>query len=65
MREQRGMSADALADAVGQTRQRIDAFEAGRVDPTYDMLVALAAALRTQPSAIVALAEELTDPSES
>jgi transcriptional regulator with XRE-family HTH domain len=64
MREQRGMSPDRLADATGMTRQRIDAIETGRLDPSYDLLLALAEGLRAQPSALVALAEELKGSSE-
>jgi transcriptional regulator with XRE-family HTH domain len=64
MREQRGMSPDRLADATGMTRQRIDAIETGRLDPSYDLLLALAEGLRVQPSALVALAERLKGSSE-
>jgi transcriptional regulator with XRE-family HTH domain len=64
MREQRGMSPDTLADATGMTRQRIDAIETGHLDPTYDLLLALAEGLRSQPSALVALAEQLRGSSE-
>jgi transcriptional regulator with XRE-family HTH domain len=63
-REQRGMSPDRLADASGMTRQRIDAIETGRLDPSYDLLLALAEGLRAQPSALVALAEQLKGSSE-
>jgi transcriptional regulator with XRE-family HTH domain len=64
MREQRGMTADELADATAMTRQRIDVLEAGRLDPTYELLLALSDALGTQPSALVALAEQLGESSE-
>jgi transcriptional regulator with XRE-family HTH domain len=64
MREERGMSPDRLADATGMTRQRIDAMETGRLDPSYDLLLALAEGLRAQPSALVALAEQLKGSSE-
>jgi transcriptional regulator with XRE-family HTH domain len=64
MREQRGMSPDGLADATGMTRQRIDAIESGRLDPSYDLLLALAEGLRSQPSALVALAERFKGSSE-
>lgn len=43
------------------TRQRIAMLEAGRLDPTYELLLALADALQTQPSAIVALAEQIKE----
>ena len=64
IREQRGMSPDELADATGMTGQRIDALETGRLDPTYESLLALADGLRVQPSALVALAEQLKESSE-
>ncbi len=64
MREQRGMSADELADVTGMTRQRIDALETGRFDPTYELLLALAKGLGIQPSALVAVAEQLEESSE-
>jgi transcriptional regulator with XRE-family HTH domain len=59
------MSSEQLAAAVGVTRERIDAIEAGDVDLTYDVLVALASALHAQPSALVALAERLAAGSET
>lgn len=64
MREQRGMSADELAGATGLTRQRIDVVETGHLDPTYELLLALAEGLRIQPSALVALAEQLKESSD-
>jgi transcriptional regulator with XRE-family HTH domain len=59
MREQRGMSADELAGATGIGRARLDALESGRLDPTYELLLALAEGLGIQPSALVTLAEQL------
>jgi transcriptional regulator with XRE-family HTH domain len=64
MREQRDMSADDLADATGMHRRRIDALEAGRVDPTYELLLALADGLGIQPSELVILAEQLKESNE-
>jgi transcriptional regulator with XRE-family HTH domain len=64
MREERGISADELADATDMTRQRIDVLETGHLDPTYELLLTLAEALGTQPSALVALAEQLKESSE-
>jgi len=61
MREQRGMSAEQLARATGISRQRIDTLEAGGLDPTYELLVRVAEALRTQPSILVALAERIAE----
>jgi transcriptional regulator with XRE-family HTH domain len=59
MREQRRMSADELASATSIGRERVDALETGRLDPTYELLLALAEGLDIQPSALVILAEQL------
>lgn len=64
MREQRGTSAEELADATGMSRHRIDALETGRLDPTYEQLLELAEGLGTQPSALVTLAEKLKESNE-
>jgi transcriptional regulator with XRE-family HTH domain len=64
MRERQGMSADELAGATDISRKRIDALETGRLDPTYELLLALAKGLAIQPSALVALAEQLKESSE-
>jgi transcriptional regulator with XRE-family HTH domain len=61
LREQRGLSAEELADATGMTRQRIDLLETGHLDPTYELLLTLSEGLRTQPSTLVALAEQLKE----
>lgn len=59
MREQRSMNVDALADASGVRRERIDALETGQLDPTYELLVEIADSLGAQPSELVILAERL------
>ncbi len=59
MREQRGMSTHELATSSGILRERIDALEAGRLDPTYELLVKITDGLGTQPSALITLAERL------
>jgi transcriptional regulator with XRE-family HTH domain len=59
IREQRGMSADELAEASGVLREHLDALEAGQLDPTYELLLEIADGLGTQPSALVILAEQL------
>jgi transcriptional regulator with XRE-family HTH domain len=64
MREQQDMSADELAVATGMNRRRIDALETGRLDPTYELLLALADGLGIQPSALVTLAEQLKQSNE-
>lgn len=64
MREQQNMSADELANAISMTRERIDALENGHIDPTYELLLALAKALGVQVSALVALTEEIEESNE-
>jgi transcriptional regulator with XRE-family HTH domain len=64
MREQRGMSADELAEAGGVHRERLDALETGQLDPTYELLVEVAEGLGAQPSALVILAEQLDIPTD-
>jgi transcriptional regulator with XRE-family HTH domain len=61
MRAQRGISADELAGAIDMSRERIDALETGHLDPTYELLLALAKGLRIEPSALVTLAEQLKE----
>ncbi len=63
-REQRSMSADKLADATGMERAQVDELEAGHLDPTYELLLALADGLGTQPSSLVTLAEQIKRTSE-
>lgn len=65
MREQRGMSADELAKAIDMPRQRIDALETGQLNPTYELLLAIADGLGIQPSALVTLAEQLRESNEA
>jgi transcriptional regulator with XRE-family HTH domain len=60
LREQRRMSPEDLAGAAGVERGRIDALEAGHLDPGYELLLALSDALGVQPSALVLLAEGLS-----
>jgi transcriptional regulator with XRE-family HTH domain len=64
MREQRGMSADELAGAIDMRRERIEALETGHLDPTYELLLALAEGLGMQPSALVTVAEQLKESNE-
>jgi transcriptional regulator with XRE-family HTH domain len=45
VREERGMSTDKLAAVAGVEREQLDELEAGRLDPTYDMMLALAKGL--------------------
>ncbi|MHB1537925.1 MAG: helix-turn-helix transcriptional regulator [Solirubrobacteraceae bacterium] len=59
VREQKRMSGDELASAVEVTRRCIDALEAGRLDPTFDLLLDIADALDSAASALILLAEGL------
>jgi transcriptional regulator with XRE-family HTH domain len=63
-REQQGMSADEFAADTGISRKRIDALEAGHLDPTYDLLLVLAKGLAIRPFALLTLAEQLKESSE-
>ena len=64
VREQRGISIDELAGAIDIRRQRIDALESGHLDPSYELLLAVAEGLGMQPSALVILAEQLKQSDE-
>jgi transcriptional regulator with XRE-family HTH domain len=65
MREQYGMSRSELAAATGIERERLDVIEAGQLDPTYDVLLALAEGLGVQIEALVIRAKELSEPGGS
>jgi transcriptional regulator with XRE-family HTH domain len=56
-RRQRGLSVEQLAGAAGLSRQGIAALEAGLLDPTYEVLLAVAGGLELELSALVALVE--------
>jgi transcriptional regulator with XRE-family HTH domain len=53
------MSAADFAAATGIKQGRLDAIEAGRSDPAYDVLLALAQALGVETAELVARAERL------
>jgi DNA-binding XRE family transcriptional regulator len=59
IREERGVAAAELAAASDVALAQIRALEAGRVDPTYELLLALAEGLGVRPSAFVIRAEAL------
>lgn len=59
VRQRRHMSSSELASRSGVARARIDALEAGRLDPTYDLLVAVAHGLDVQLAAFATRVEEL------
>jgi transcriptional regulator with XRE-family HTH domain len=59
VREAKGLSIEALAAAAEVTSKQLEALEAGRLDPDYELLLGLAECLDTRPSAFVIKAEEL------
>jgi transcriptional regulator with XRE-family HTH domain len=69
IRGERGMGVAQLAAAAGVDLRRIAALEAGRVNPAYELLLALAEALGVPASELVVRAEALSadfeDPGET
>jgi len=59
IRSERGMSVVDLAAASGIERTLIEALERGRLDPTYERMLALADGLGVRLSSFVVRAEEL------
>ncbi|HSZ05536.1 MAG TPA: helix-turn-helix transcriptional regulator [Solirubrobacteraceae bacterium] len=59
LRDERRLSQGELAVATGVGERRIQALEAGRLDPDYMLLLALAKALGVRAGALVIRAEEL------
>jgi transcriptional regulator with XRE-family HTH domain len=59
IRAERGMSVDDLAAAPGIEHTLIEELERGRLDPSYEHLLALADGLGVRPSSFVIRAEEL------
>jgi transcriptional regulator with XRE-family HTH domain len=61
-RSRRGLSVEALASAARVQASRLQALEAGQIDPDYDLLLALAQALDIRASAFVIRAEARRNP---
>jgi transcriptional regulator with XRE-family HTH domain len=59
VRHERGVAAAELAVAAGVELTVVQALEAGRLDPPYELLVMLAQSLGVRPSAFVIRAEAL------
>lgn len=59
LREERRLGQRELALAAGVAERRIQALEAGRLDPDYLLLLALAKALGVRAGVLVIRAEEL------
>jgi transcriptional regulator with XRE-family HTH domain len=53
VREQQRVSVADLAARSGIDAQRIDDLEAGRLDPTYDVLIALARGMDVRASTLI------------
>jgi transcriptional regulator with XRE-family HTH domain len=53
LREEKGLTQRALADAVGLSEHAIYLFESGRTAPSLDTLKRLAQALGVQPGALL------------
>jgi len=58
LREQRGLSVSEL-DGAGLLQRRISRLKAGQLDPTFDVLLALADGLGVKPGLLVGDAEAL------
>jgi transcriptional regulator with XRE-family HTH domain len=54
------MTSNELAEATKIASRRLQALEAGKVDPRYDVLLALAEGLEVPLEQLVRLAHELT-----
>ncbi len=65
LREQRRLSESELAAEVGVGEHRIQALEAGRLDPDYVLLVRLAKVLGVRAGALVSRAEGLADEADT
>jgi transcriptional regulator with XRE-family HTH domain len=59
VRERQDVTASELAAATGVEREQIDALEAGRLDPTYELLLVLARGLGIRPSVFIVCAEDI------
>jgi DNA-binding XRE family transcriptional regulator len=59
IREQKGIGVAELAEASSVSRKRLEALEAGQLDPAYELLFDIADGLGARPSALIVLAEQL------
>lgn len=58
IRQEQSLSIGQLAGIIGVPRSRLEALEAGRLDPRYDLLLDLADGLGIRPTDIVIRWEE-------
>jgi transcriptional regulator with XRE-family HTH domain len=61
LRRREGVNRRELARAAGIEEARLGALEAGRLDPDYELLLAVAEGIGVRPSAFVLRAEEIAD----
>jgi transcriptional regulator with XRE-family HTH domain len=61
LREQHRIASSELAAVAGIEREHLDALEAGRLDPPYDLLLALAEGLGVPIEVLVIRAKDLRD----
>jgi transcriptional regulator with XRE-family HTH domain len=59
VREQHGLGAHDLAAASGVAPARVTALEDGRLDPDFELLLALAKSMGIRPTAFFVRAEQL------
>jgi transcriptional regulator with XRE-family HTH domain len=64
LREQSGLSLAGLAARAAVDRARVKALEDGRLDPGFDLLLALAEGMGVRPTAFFMRAEQLAQPGE-
>jgi transcriptional regulator with XRE-family HTH domain len=61
IRRERGVGAESLAAVTGVDRRRLHELESGRLNPRYELLLALAEGLGVPASAFVLRAERLAE----
>ena len=59
LRQQRALTCAQVAAAASVEAQRIEAIEAGELDPSYELLLALARGLGVAPAGLLGQVEEL------
>jgi transcriptional regulator with XRE-family HTH domain len=61
LRERRGIGIDGLADRAGIEPRELRALEAGVLDPSYDVMIALARGLDVSTATLVDVAGDIDD----